>query len=80
MTVTLRVLDHGVSMGEHEKRGDDRAWLVEQRYRAVLEVLDGSPVSEVAVRYGLREASRRPAVAGHGPIAAVFDKPATTRS
>lgn len=29
------------------------AWLVEQRYRAVLEVLDGSPVSEVAVRYGV---------------------------
>ena len=28
-------------------------WLVEQRYRAVLEVLDGSPVSEVAVRYGV---------------------------
>lgn len=31
----------------------DRDWLVEQRYRAVLEVLDGSPVSEVAVRYGV---------------------------
>ncbi|NBH07721.1 helix-turn-helix domain-containing protein [Amycolatopsis sp. SID8362] len=31
----------------------DREWLVEQRYRAVLEVLDGSPVSEVAVRYGV---------------------------
>ncbi|TNC28633.1 IS481 family transposase [Amycolatopsis alkalitolerans] len=30
-----------------------RDWLVEQRYRAVLEVLDGSPVSEVAVRYGV---------------------------
>lgn len=28
-------------------------WLVEQRYRAVLEVMDGSPVSEVAVRYGV---------------------------
>lgn len=27
--------------------------MVEQRYRAVLEVLDGSPVSEVAVRYGV---------------------------
>ncbi len=26
---------------------------MEQRYRAVLEVLDGSPVSEVAVRYGV---------------------------
>jgi transposase InsO family protein len=30
----------------------DRAWLVEQRYRAVLEVLGGAPVAEVAVRYG----------------------------
>lgn len=28
-------------------------WLVEQRYRAVLEVLNGSPVTEVAVRYGV---------------------------
>ncbi len=28
-------------------------WLVEQRFRAVLEVLDGSPVTEVAVRYGV---------------------------
>ncbi|MGW6911690.1 helix-turn-helix domain-containing protein [Streptomyces sp. NPDC054940] len=27
--------------------------MVEQRYRAVLEVLDGSPASEVAVRYGV---------------------------
>jgi transposase InsO family protein len=32
---------------------DDREWLVEQRYRAVLEVLDGSPIGEVAVRYGV---------------------------
>ena len=32
---------------------DDREWLVEQRYRAVLEVIDGSPVGEVAVRYGV---------------------------
>ncbi|MGH3971434.1 MAG: helix-turn-helix domain-containing protein [Mycobacterium sp.] len=31
----------------------DREWLVEQRYRAVLEVLDGSSVGEVAVRYGV---------------------------
>lgn len=29
------------------------AWKAEQRYRAVLEVRDGSPVSEVAVRYGV---------------------------
>ncbi|MEV6964443.1 IS481 family transposase [Hamadaea sp. NPDC051192] len=34
-----------------------RAWLVEQRYRAVLEVLDGSPVSEVAIRYGVTRQS-----------------------
>ena len=26
--------------------GADREWLVEQRYRAVLEVLDGSPVGD----------------------------------
>ncbi len=38
-------------MGDEQKQGDDRDWLVEQRYQAVLEVLDGSPVSEVAVRY-----------------------------
>jgi len=30
-----------------------RDWLVEQRYRAVLEVLGGSRVSEVALRYGV---------------------------
>jgi hypothetical protein len=30
-------------MGADEKQADDRGWLVEQRYRAVLEVLDGSP-------------------------------------
>ncbi|MGW2188384.1 helix-turn-helix domain-containing protein [Streptomyces sp. NPDC001719] len=28
-------------------------WLVEQRYRAVLEALGGSPISEVAERYGV---------------------------
>ncbi|MFF3159058.1 IS481 family transposase [Streptomyces sp. NPDC057910] len=38
-------------MGEDPEEGS--TWLVEQRYRAVLEVLDGSPVSEVAVRYGV---------------------------
>jgi hypothetical protein len=35
-------------MGAGEKQADESRWLVEQRYRAVLEVLDGSPVSEVA--------------------------------
>ena len=47
-------------MGADEKQVDDRAWLVEQRYRAVLEVLevlDGSPVSEVAARYGVSRQS-----------------------
>ncbi|CAM5671243.1 IS481 family transposase [Streptomyces mordarskii] len=38
---------------EGEGSGQSPTWLVEQRYRAVLEVLDGSPVSEVAVRYGV---------------------------
>jgi len=42
-------------MGEGEKRGSE--WMVERRYRAVLEVLDGSPVSEVAVRYGVSRQS-----------------------
>ena len=32
-------------------------WQVEHRYRAVMEVLDGSPVSEVAVRYGVSRQS-----------------------
>lgn len=41
-------------MGTVQKQGDDRAWLFEQRYRAVLEVLDGSPASEVAVGYRCR--------------------------
>ena len=39
-------------MGDGEKR--DGEWLVEQRYRAVLEVLDGSPVSEVRSGTGCR--------------------------
>lgn len=32
-------------------------WQVEHRYRAVMEVLDGSPVSEVAIRYGVSRQS-----------------------
>ena len=44
-------------MGAGEQPGQDREWLVEQRYRAVLEVLDGSPASEVAVRYGVSRQS-----------------------
>lgn len=35
----------------------DREWLVVPRYRAVLEVLDGSTVGEVAVRYGVSRQS-----------------------
>ncbi|WP_323186744.1 helix-turn-helix domain-containing protein [Streptomyces sp. NBC_00365] len=30
---------------------DIRAWLAEQRFRAVREVLTGSPITDVAVRY-----------------------------
>jgi transposase len=37
--------------------GREREWLVEQRLRAVLEVLDGSPAGEVAVRYGVSRQS-----------------------
>jgi hypothetical protein len=44
-------------MGAEQERAEDRQWLVEQRYRAVLEVLDGAPVSEVAVRYGISRQS-----------------------
>jgi transposase InsO family protein len=39
------------SMGE--AAGQEHGWRVEQRYRAVLEVRDGSPVTEVALRYGV---------------------------
>ncbi len=46
--------DGGGSAGHGAK---DRDWLAEQRFRAVLEVLDGSPVSEVAVRYGVSRQS-----------------------
>ncbi|MCJ0872551.1 IS481 family transposase [Streptomyces sp. AP-93] len=42
-----------VAVVEGADAGRGPAWLVEQRYRAVLEVLDGSPVSEVAIRYGV---------------------------
>ena len=39
---------------EGQQPGD---WLVEQRYRAVLEVLDGSSITEVALRYGVSRQS-----------------------
>jgi hypothetical protein len=57
LTVTVGDPDHCSSMGTEQKQGDDRAWLVEQRHRSVLEVLDGSPASEVAVRYGVSRQS-----------------------
>jgi transposase InsO family protein len=37
---------------EREDSGSELSWQVEHRYRAVLEVRQGSPVDEVAVRYG----------------------------
>ena len=40
-----------------ESSGQGPGWQVEHRYRAVMEVLDGSPVSEVAVRYGVSRQS-----------------------
>jgi transposase len=43
------------STGEASEQGP--GWLVEHRYRAVMEVLDGSPASEVAVRYGVSRQS-----------------------
>src|SRR5579863_9149802 len=40
-----------------ETSGQGPGWQVEHRYRAVMEVLDGSPASEVAVRYGVSRQS-----------------------
>ena len=55
------MLDDPVAAGDHfllvelaaEAAGQGPGWQVEHRYRAVMEVLDGSPVSEVAVLYGV---------------------------
>jgi transposase InsO family protein len=45
-------------VGSQGETGDQGlGWQVEHRYRAVTEVLDGSPVSEVAVRYGVSRQS-----------------------
>jgi transposase InsO family protein len=68
-------------MGEGEK--GDREWLVEQRYRAVLEVPDGSPISEVAVRYGVSRQSvyswkARHAAAGIDGLREVSRRPRTS--
>lgn len=35
-----------------DKASDDQGWLAEHRYRAVLQVLDGAPVTEVARQFG----------------------------
>src|SRR5262249_13176062 len=67
LDVTADVLDHYVPMETREKPEHDREWLVEQRYRAVREVLDGSPAREVAVRYGV---SRQSVYAWKAPHAA----------
>jgi transposase len=85
LIVTVRDLDHFLFMGTEQKQADDRAWLVEQRYRAVLEVLDGSPVSEVAVRYGVSRQSvyswrARHAAAGVDGLREVSRRPRTSPS
>ncbi len=72
-------------MGDEQKQADDQDWLVEQRYRAVLEVLDGSPVSEVAVRYGVSRQSvyswkARHAAAGIDGLREVSRRPRTSPS
>lgn len=59
-------------METDERPGHGREWLVEQRYRAVLEVLDGSPVSEVAVQYGVSRQSVYARKARH--VAAGIDR------
>ena len=71
-------------MGAEQKQ-DDRVWLVEQRDRAVLEVLDGSPVGEVAVRYGVSRQSvyawkARHAAAGIDGLREVSRRPRTSPS
>src|SRR6185312_6433326 len=79
----VRDPDDLLFMGDGEKR--DGEWLVEQRYRAVLEVLDGSPVSEVAVRYGVSRQSvyawkARHAAAGVDGLREVSRRPRTSPS
>ena len=72
-------------MEAREKPEHDREWLIEQRYRAVLEVLDGSPVSEVAVRYGVSRQSvyswkARHAAAGIDGLREATRRPRTSPS
>jgi transposase InsO family protein len=85
LDITVGVLDHCVFMEAGEKAEHDREWLVEQRYRAVLEVLDGSPVSEVAVRYGVSRQSvytwkARHAAAGIDGLREASRRPRTSPS
>jgi transposase len=73
------------SWGAGEKQADDQGWLVEQRYRTVPEVLDGSPVSEVAVRCGVSRQSvyawkARHAAAGIDGLREVSRRPRTSPS
>ena len=82
---TGNVLDHCVFMETDEKPEHDQGWLVEQRYRAVLEVLDGSPASEVAVRYGVSRQSvytwkARHAAAGIDGLREATRRPRTSPS
>src|SRR4051812_43536406 len=46
-----------MSITEANREPAGRDWLVEQRYRAVHEVLNGAAVTEVAVRYGVSRQS-----------------------
>jgi transposase InsO family protein len=85
LDVTGDVLDHCVSMDTDEKPEQDRQWQIEQRYRAVLEVLDGSPVGEVAVRYGVSRQSvytwkARHAAAGIDGLRETTRRPRTSPS
>jgi len=73
----------GDAGGKEERGVKDRDWLAEQRFRAVLEVLDGSPVSEVAVRYGVSRQSvyswkARYASAGADGLKEVSRRPRTS--
>src|SRR6266516_4615277 len=83
--ITAGVHDHCVFMEASGKREHDREWLVAPRSRAVLEVLDGSPVSEVAVRYGVSRQSvyawkARHAAAGIDGLREVSRRPRTSPS
>jgi transposase InsO family protein len=85
LDVNAVVLDHYVLMETDEKPEHGREWLIEQRYRAVLEVLDGSPVSEVAVRYGVSRQSvyvwkARHAAAGIDGLREATRRPRTSPS